>query len=343
MIINMIIFQGQHSPSLTDLKHLSMNDDFMSTHSNNSAPFRQPLSPQDDDENGKKNIPTDPRFTLDKDVILSQATRSSLDECMARLRFHTTIYQEWNFSVVDPMGSTAILNFYGPPGTGKTLCAEALAGQLRMPFIALGIAELESKFMGETAKNIQAAFAQAKETGALLFFDEADTLLGKRLSSVTQGVDNEVNAMRSTLLIELERFDGIVVFATNFARNYDEAFRSRIGYHVEFTLPDLTARYHLWNKFLVAEIPLAEERESLLTAASELSEGLAGREIRTCMRLALPKVLLEAERTGKAAHLNIAHLRSAIEQVLASHQAIANHSGRTASEVNTAKKLLGIQ
>ena len=98
-----------------------MNGDLMSTHSNNSAPFRQPLSLQDGDENGKKNIPTDPRFTLDKDVILSQATRSSLDECMARLRFHKTIYQEWNFSVVDPMGSTAILNFYGPPGTGKTL------------------------------------------------------------------------------------------------------------------------------------------------------------------------------------------------------------------------------
>ncbi len=315
----------------------------MSTQSSDSAPIRQSLSQLDVDKNSKKNIPKDPRFTLDKDVILSHSTRSSLDECMARLRFHKTIYQEWNFSVVDPMGTTAILNFYGPPGTGKTLCAEALAGQLRIPFIALGIAELESKFMGETAKNIQTAFAQAKETGALLFFDEADTLLGKRLSSVTQGVDNEVNAMRSTLLIELERFDGIVVFATNFARNYDEAFRSRIGYHVEFTLPDIAARRQLWNKFLVAEIPLAEERESFLTAASELSEGLAGREIRTCMRLALPKVLLEAERTGEAAKLNIAHLRSSIEQVLASHQTIANHSGRTVSEVNTAKKLLGIQ
>ena len=315
----------------------------MSTQSSDSAPIRQSLSQLDVDKNSKKNIPKDPRFTLDKDVILSHSTRSSLDECMARLRFHKTIYQEWNFSVVDPMGTTAILKFYGPPGTGKTLCDEALAGQLRIPFIALGIAELESKFMGETAKNIQPAFAQAKETGALLFFDEADTLLGKRLSSVTQGVDNEVNAMRSTLLIELERFDGIVVFATNFARNYDEAFRSRIGYHVEFTLPDIAARRQLWNKFLVAEIPLAEERESFLTAASELSEGLAGREIRTCMRLALPKVLLEAERTGEAAKLNIAHLRSSIEQVLASHQTIANHSGRTVSEVNTAKKLLGIQ
>ncbi|XSF42380.1 AAA family ATPase [Cronobacter dublinensis] len=120
----------------------------MSTHSNGTAPIRPSLSKPDGDEDGKKNILKDPRFTLDKDVILSQSTRSSLDECMARLRFHNTIYQEWNFSVVDPMGSTAILNFYGPPGTGKTLCAEALAGQLRMPFIALGIAETGKQVHG---------------------------------------------------------------------------------------------------------------------------------------------------------------------------------------------------
>ncbi|RRO03038.1 ATP-binding protein [Pectobacterium aquaticum] len=319
----------------------------MTTQNNAPAPLRPPLSSLERGESNKEGsgigLIQNPRFTLDKDVILSHSTRTALDECLARLRFHQTIYQQWNFSCVDPMGRTAILNFYGPPGTGKTLCAEALAGQLRMPFIALGIAELESKFMGETAKNIQAAFATAKETGALLFFDEADTLLGKRLSSVTQGVDNEVNAMRSTLLIELERFEGIVIFATNFARNYDEAFRSRIGYHVEFTLPDLAARQQLWNKFLVAEIPLSQARETLLEAVSDLSEGLAGREIRTCMRLALPKVLLEAEQEEITPQLGISHLRSAIEQVFASHQAIATHSGRTASEVSTAKKLLGIQ
>lgn len=282
------------------------------------------------------------RFTLDKDVILSAATRTALDECLARLRFHHTIYRQWNFASVDPMGMTAILNFYGPPGTGKTLCAEALAGQLGLPFLSLGIAELESKFMGETAKNIQAAFACARETGALLFFDEADTLLGKRLSSVTQGVDNEVNAMRSTLLIELERFEGIAVFATNFANNYDEAFRSRIGYHVEFTLPDHAARQRLWHKFLVADIPLADPRDALLEAASGLSEGLAGREIRTCMRLALPKALLEAERDGVSPRLAARHLQAAIEQVLASRQAVASRSGRLPDDLNTAKKLLGV-
>ena len=92
-----------------------------------------------------------------------------------------------------------------------------------MPIIKVGIAEIESKLMGETSKNIQQVFSDAHAQSAVLFFDEADTLLGKRLSSVTQGVDNEVNAMRSTMLIELEKFNGIVIFATNFAKNYDEA------------------------------------------------------------------------------------------------------------------------
>jgi len=289
----------------------------------------------------------DARFNLAQDVVLSAKTRLQLDECLARLRFHKKIYQDWGFSAVDPMGMTAILNFYGPPGTGKTLCAEALAGQLGLPFMALGIAELESKFMGDTAKNIQVAFEQARQTGALLFFDEADTLLGKRLSSVTQGVDNEVNAMRSTLLIELERFEGIVVFATNFAKNYDEAFRSRIGYHVEFCLPDFAARQQLWSRFLIEQIPLAEPRQPLIDSVSSLSEGLSGREIRTCMRLALPKAFLAAEQSGNAPRLGAEQLHAAIEEVQTAHRHIAtsNSSSRKHSEQDAAqaKVLLGIQ
>ncbi|WP_238067590.1 ATP-binding protein [Pseudomonas shirazica] len=282
------------------------------------------------------------RFSFNDDLVLSAKTRLQLDECLARLRFHRTIYQDWGFAAVDPMGMTAILNFYGPPGTGKTLCAEALAGHLGLPFMALGIAELESKFMGDTARNIQAAFAQATETGALLFFDEADTLLGKRLSSVNQGVDNEVNAMRSTLLIELERYEGIVVFATNFAGNYDEAFRSRIGYHIEFNLPDLAAREQLWSRFLVEQIPLGSPRDLLLSEATMQSEGLSGREIRTCMRLALPKALLAAEHEGGPAQLQMAHIQQAIDEVQTAQRQVAIPNTHATKDAKRAKALLGI-
>jgi AAA+ superfamily predicted ATPase len=179
---------------------------------------------------------------------------------------------------------------------------------------------------------------------AVLFFDEADTLLGKRLSSVTQGIDNEVNAMRSTLLIELERFDGIAIFATNFARNYDEAFRSRITHHVRFDLPDEKARAGIWQRMLVEGIPLEGERQSLVDAASRQSDGLSGRDIRTCMRLALPKALVAARTTGAAPRLQIEHIESAIAEVVSARHEVGSATGRSEStSVLGAKRLLGIE
>lgn len=282
-------------------------------------------------------------LTLDTHVILPKSTRNQIDECLARLKYHRKIYVDWNFRSVDPMGMSAVLNFFGAPGTGKTLTAQALAGTLGMPIISLGIAELESKFMGETAKNIQAAFSTARDTGAVLFFDEADTLLGRRLSSVTQGVDNEVNAMRSTMLIELERFDGIVIFATNFARNFDEAFRSRIGYHVRFELPDTETRIKLWSRMMVPEIPLGEERDHLLKQCAEASEGLSGREIRTGMRLALPKAVMAAEEND--AVLRFEHVASAIADIRLAHREVATpaeYELTAKRDAQAAKNLLGL-
>jgi len=282
-------------------------------------------------------------LTLDS-VILCDETRLQINECLAKLKYHKVIYKDWGFESVDPLGMSTILNFYGPPGTGKTMSAEAFAGTLGLPFIQLGIAEMESKFMGDTAKNIQSAFQSAKLSGAVLFFDEADTLLGKRLSSVTQGVDNEVNAMRSTLLIELERFDGIAIFATNFGQNYDEAFRSRISHHIQFSLPDLDARKKIWDRILVSGIPLHQEREIIIEACAELTDGLSGREIRTAMRLALPKALLESETTGVSAALKLQHIQSSISQIrkASSEIAVSQSSKTQLRDAVAAKKLMGV-
>lgn len=284
-----------------------------------------------------------PEISLDDDIILAASTRLQLHEGIAKIRFHKKIYEEWNFGSVDKQGKSVILNFYGVPGTGKTLTAEAFAGTLKHPIIKLGIAELESKFMGETSKNIQAVFKLAAEKNAVLFFDEADTLLGKRLSNVTQGIDNEVNAMRSTLLIELEKFDGIVIFATNFAKNYDEAFRSRISHHVLFELPDEECRKALWSKMLVNEIPLHEEREEFINVTAELSEGFSGREIRTCMRLSLPKAILDAEKNEQQAILKLEHLKDVIEQVKQAKKDVANTNvSMSSADRSAAKSLLGL-
>ena len=275
-----------------------------------------------------KYEPRHPRFTLDKDLILPTKTRQMLDEAIGALKFHKIIYTDWGFQAVDPAGRNMAINLYGPPGTGKTLAAEALAGSLGLEFIPIAISEIESKFVGETAKNISTAFQEAALSGALLFFDEADTLLGARLSSVTQGIDNEINAMRSTMLIELERFEGVVAFATNFAKNYDSAFVSRLRYHIEFQLPGLEERQRLWDRMLVASIPLSMDRETLIASAAELSEGFSGREIRTALRTALPRVLMEKAVNPQ---LGWSHLNSAINDIVQAK----NHVGKVTNPADS--------
>lgn len=283
-----------------------------------------------------------PSINLDSDVILSPETRRMFEEAIGAMKHHRTIYSEWGFGTVDPMGRNMILNLYGPPGTGKTLAAEAFAGSLGRQFIHIGIAELESKYVGDTAKNISAAFRAAAMEGAVLFFDEADTLLGARLSSVTQGIDNEINAMRSTLLIELERFDGVVLFATNFAKNYDNAFVSRIRYHIEFKLPDFDCRSQLWQRMLVPGIPLEEQREHLIELCAQESEGFSGREIRTVLRTAFPRALMDSLDECK---VKWCHIKSAIDDVRMAKKNVGKRVSDlppSAHSVEPARQLLGI-
>lgn len=281
-----------------------------------------------------------PRMTLEDDVVLNAETRRMFEEAIGAMRYHKTIYSDWGFGAVDPTGRNLILNLYGPPGTGKTLAAEALAGTLKRQYIHIGIAEIESKYVGETAKNISAAFQRAAAEGAVLFFDEADTLLGARLSSVTQGIDNEINAMRSTLLIELERFDGLVVFATNFAKNYDSAFVSRIRYHIEFRLPELDARTRLWQRMLVPGIPLAEERSALIERCAAASEGLSGREIRTVLRTAFPRALIANPHQPV---VRWEHLETAIADVIAANRNVGRQRITPSSaSADTGRRLLGL-
>ncbi len=280
-----------------------------------------------------------PRFELKRDVILTPETLTQIEEAIIKIRFHKRIYEDWDFASVDPSGKGLIINFYGKPGTGKTITAEALAGTLGKTFISLGMSDVESKFMGDTAKNIRMAFEAAKQHDSILFFDEADTLLGKRLSNVTQGIDNEVNSMRSTLLIELERYEGVVIFASNFVSNYDKAFQSRISHHVHFDIPDFEGRKALWAKHLVEKIPIEGDRSELIELLATESEGLVGRDIRTCIRLALPKAIMEEEATGSPAHLKEEHLIQAIQQVKKSIQDVGSDVNKNSK---IAYDLLGV-
>lgn len=293
-------------------------------------------------EEKEDNLPyilQEPRYTLE-DVFLPAKSKLQIDEALAKIKNFHKIYIEWGFKTVDPCGAGTALNFYGKPGTGKTLTAEALAGSLGKKFISLGMSDVESKYMGETAKNIRAAFECAKRVDAVLFFDEADTLLGTRLSNVTQGIDNEVNSLRSTLLIELEKFEGIVIFATNFEKNYDKAFVSRITHHVQFDLPDEEGLRKIWDKFLVPQIPLDGDRDSIITKLADISLGLSGRNIRNCMRLALPKAILDSV-DGKSV-LKLEHLMNAVDDVR-NHEKVGTDISKRNDSSRAALKALGVK
>ncbi len=163
------------------------------------------------------------------------------------------------------------------------MCAHAIAHSLGKQLLALNYSEIESKFVGEAAKNLQHAFETAKDCDAVLFFDEADSFLGKRIENVTQGAEQALNSLRSQMLIQLEQFPGVVLFATNLVTNFDHAFESRILKHIQFELPNQEARVAIIRKMLPSKLPMEPLTDDQLMEASNLIDGFSGREIKTAI------------------------------------------------------------
>jgi AAA+ superfamily predicted ATPase len=251
----------------------------------------------------------EPRFGLEK-LVLPESTRLDLQLALDRIRNHPVIYREWGLGEVDPCGARVIVSLTGKPGTGKTTTAEALAKELGRPFLPADGAALQSRYPGGTSRNIRSLFEQAERTGAALFLDEADTLLSRRLGDVSNSADHAVNAARSTLLLEFERFDGVIILASNFTAHYDPAFKSRITLEVELPLPDAAGRAELWNRSVPPRIPGRARID--WTAIAARSEGFAGREVRNAALLAAVRV---AGRSGDARQLTADDLLQVIELV----------------------------
>lgn len=224
-------------------------------------------------------LPQLPRYSFDQ-VILPDETRKRIYNDLNTIKHQDLIYNKWGFAEVDPKPKS-ILNFFGPPGTGKTMCAHAIAKMLEKPLLALNYSEIESKYVGDAAKNLKKAFDTASELNAVMFFDEADSFLGKRIENVNHGSDQALNSLRSQMLILLEEFEGVVLFATNLVTNFDKAFESRILDHIKLDLPNREARADIINKMLPKKLPMEHQltQEELLEA-SDLIDGFAGREIK---------------------------------------------------------------
>ena len=187
-----------------------------------------------------------PERTL-ADVVLPAQTRRTLEQALAEVRNHTLIFSRWGLGERHTSGLGLAFNFAGPPGTGKTICAEAIAHELGMKLLVVDYAEAESMWIGETPKNIVAAFRAAVDQHAVLFFDEADAIATRRSASAPLRSDREANLTVNILLRELEAFNGIVIFATNLAANFDPAFERRIRTHVLFEMPGVEERERIWE------------------------------------------------------------------------------------------------
>lgn len=199
------------------------------------------------------------RRTFD-DVILPQSTRIALDHALTQIKKHDLIFHQWGLAERHSTGRGLAFNFAGPPGTGKTICAEAIAHSLAKKLLVVRYSEVESLWAGETGKNVSAVFRAAESQDAVLFFDEADAIASRRFSSVTQGFQREANTVVNVLLKELEEFDGVVIFATNLAANFDPAFERRIRTHILFAMPGPSERAKIWRVQLHArKTPLADD------------------------------------------------------------------------------------
>jgi AAA+ superfamily predicted ATPase len=200
-----------------------------------------------------------PRRTF-ADVILPERTRRALYDALMQIEKHRLIFDQWGLGDRHSSGVGLAFNFAGPPGTGKTICAEAVARSLGKKLYKVRYSEVESCWAGETGKNIMAMFRDAQQAGAVLFFDEADSIAARRFEGMSTGFEREANHTVNILLHELENHEGVVIFATNIATNYDPAFERRIRTHILFEMPGLDERERIWEvQFHPTKTPLAED------------------------------------------------------------------------------------
>jgi SpoVK/Ycf46/Vps4 family AAA+-type ATPase len=212
------------------------------------------------------------------------------------------------------------------------MAAEALAAARGRRYIDVSYAELESKYVSQTSKNIVECFRQAAAHDAVLVFNEADSILGARLSEVTQSADHSVNIARSVMLTQLDHFTGLVIFTTNFARNYDNAFVRRILTHVRLDLPDTATRRRLWERFLPAAMPgVTDLNGDALDELAAASEQLAGGHLVNIVIAAAGRV---AERTGTERRLQLRDLQEEIQIARRTQQDVGRPNSEPARVVD---------
>ncbi len=242
----------------------------------------------------------EPAATWD-DIVLPELQLRTLREVAVHVRHRMTVYEAWGFATKGARGLGISALFAGVSGTGKTMAAEVLANDLRLDLYRIDLSAVVSKYIGETEKNLRRVFDAAEEGGAILLFDEADALFGKR-SEVKDSHDRYANIEVSYLLQRMEAYRGLAILTTNLKSALDTAFLRRIRFLVQFPFPDAAQRAEIWRRIFPRETPTEN-----LDAGKLALLNVAGGNIRN---IALNAAFLAAD---DGAPVRMSHLLSAAQ------------------------------
>lgn len=192
------------------------------------------------------------------DLVLPDATLQRIREIAAAIKFRHLVYSDWGYARQSTAGTGLKTLFSGDSGTGKTMTAAVIARELGLELYKIDLSGIVSKYIGETEKNLDRIFRSATCSNAILFFDEADALFGKR-SEVKEAHDRYANIEVAYLLQKIEEFEGIVILASNLSKNIDQAFSRRMHYVVDFPLPAEEQRIQLWTKMFPQQLPVGKD------------------------------------------------------------------------------------
>lgn len=197
----------------------------------------------------------EPKATWD-DLVLPETQKETLKQIAAHLQQRARVHGDWGFAGRYSRGLGVAALFAGSSGTGKTMAAEVIAGVLQLDLYQVDLAGVVSKYIGETEKNLRRIFDAAEQTGAVLLFDEADALFGKR-SEVRDSHDRYANLEISYLLQRVEAYRGLAILTTNMKQALDPAFLRRMHFMVQFPFPDLAQRKQIWEAVFPKQAPRA--------------------------------------------------------------------------------------
>lgn len=260
-------------------------------------------------------VPEEPKYSLE-DIILPNNVKEQILDIADYAKNSKIVFEKWGLEKTHKYSKRLGINLYGASGTGKTMAAHAIAKHLGRKILIVNYADIESKYVGETPKNIRKAFEVAKETHSILFFDEADAILSKRVINMSSATDVSVNQTRSVMLMIMNDYQDFIIFATNFIENFDPAFMRRISMHVRFDLPDYECRKQLWKLYIPDKMPNDIDIDELANKYS----GISGSDIANAVLMSAFKAARHNEQ-----FVSKKYVFEMIDGILASKKANQNN------------------